>query len=214
MSIWNQEVTSSNQGDFDTPPAGNHPAILVALIDLGTQRSEYQGKVKWQRRIYMVWELVEEPISGNEDQNHVIGAVVTLSMNSKSKLRKWIESRLNQTLGDGTSYPVSEEVGKSCLLSVVHNEKGYARVEGMSSLPKGMRFSPAKRQQVCISLEECKSGQKKIPLYVPWIYGESVMDVIGYSKEIRGESSPQDKDTTPDTTDEDKAPSYGDDIPF
>lgn len=38
-------------------PPGNHPAVLVALIDMGTQHDEYQGKASWRCNVLLVWEL-------------------------------------------------------------------------------------------------------------------------------------------------------------
>ena len=54
--------SSGEGGQFEIPPAGNHPAVLVGIIDLGTRPSTFQGKTTDRREVYLVWEQVS-PLS-------------------------------------------------------------------------------------------------------------------------------------------------------
>ena len=47
-------------GSYTPAPAGTHIAICVKVIDLGTQRVEWQGDVKLQHKVLLAWELVDE----------------------------------------------------------------------------------------------------------------------------------------------------------
>ena len=46
------------KSDFKTLKAGNHFSICVGLIDIGTQKREFKGKVKYDREIRLCFETV------------------------------------------------------------------------------------------------------------------------------------------------------------
>ena len=52
--------------DFKQVPAGLHLARCYRIIDIGTQRSEYDGVEKKQRKISLFWELHGEDDDGNK----------------------------------------------------------------------------------------------------------------------------------------------------
>ena len=52
-------------GDFKPVPAGLHLARCYRIIDLGTQRSEYDGQENHQRKIMLGWELHGKDDEGN-----------------------------------------------------------------------------------------------------------------------------------------------------
>jgi hypothetical protein len=185
MSAWTQKATSGG-GNSEKPPVGNHPAILVAIIDMGTQQTEFQGTQKWQRRAYFVWELVTEKQSGTKDRNHVIALDLTVSLADKAKLRKFMESRTGQKIADGAELDVTTELGQKCLLGVVANAKGYPKVETVSAVPKGLPFPDPQHKPMAITLEQLRDGSATVPEWAPYLYGEPLWDVIQRCKEIAG----------------------------
>ena len=52
---------------FTPVPAGIHTARCYRIIDLGTQKSEYEGQVKMSRKIKICWE-----VHGNDDEGNPI----------------------------------------------------------------------------------------------------------------------------------------------
>src|SRR5688572_12457251 len=124
-----QVKATKGEGGYEKAPPGNHPAVLVAVVDMGTQESEYAGETKLQHRVYMVWELVTKKMTG-VDRNHAIGIDLTLSLNEKAKLRKWVEARTGRPIPEGGEYDVTKELGQPCLLNVVE-KNGYPKVEGV-----------------------------------------------------------------------------------
>ena len=44
-------------GDFERCPSGMHLARCYRIIDLGTQKSEYMGQVKYLHKIMVRWEI-------------------------------------------------------------------------------------------------------------------------------------------------------------
>lgn len=186
MSAWNQKATKG-EGNFEKAPVGNHPAVCVALIDLGTQENNYQGNVTWQRRVYLCWELTTEATQADPNRNHVIGAELTLSLNEKAKLRKWIEGRAGRQFPEGYEHDVSKELGKTCLL-MVKEHNGYPRVDGMSAVPKGMTVPPAKLTPFIFSLDDLDTDDPKTPDFPPWLpylFGDKLADVVLHCAEIR-----------------------------
>lgn len=189
MSAWTQKASKGNGGGFEKAPAGNHPAVLVAVIDMGHQWQDgFQGAPgKYQHRAYFVWELVCEKMAGMKDKNHVIALDLTISLNEKAKLRKWIEARTGKAIPDGVDYDISQELGQPCLLGVVM--KGdYPKVDSVSGVPKGMKVDAPQNKPVAITLDDFKSGKASIPEFVPWLYGEALVDVINRCKEIAGDN--------------------------
>ena len=186
---WKVPATRSNGGgDFEKAPAGNHPAILVSIIDLGTQKVDgFQGApAKMMRRAYFVWELVNERMSGS-NRNHTIAIDLTVSLNEKAKLRKWIEARTGKPVPDGGEFDIAGELGQPCLLNVVVSPKGYPKIEGMSAVPKGMTIPNPTYKITATRIEDNKAtGKIVVPEWVPYLYGENLFDVIKRASELDG----------------------------
>jgi hypothetical protein len=182
MSAWKQTASKGGEGNFEKAPPGNHPAVLVGMIDMGIQESEFQGEKKDAHRVYFVWELPHEK---KEDGNsHTIAIDLTLSLNEKAKLRKWIESRIGRQIADGEEYDVSSELGQACLLNVVQKDK-YPKVEGMSALPKGMAAPVATITPFAWHLDQLKeTGKIDLPAWVPYLFGEPLIEHIRRAKDI------------------------------
>lgn len=184
-------------GEYEKAPTGTHPAVCVAILDMGTQVQEFQGKKTDQHRLFFVWELVTEQMKGGN--NHVVGIDLTLSLNEKAKLRQWIEARRGEKIVDGTDYDASDELGKPCLLTVANNDAGYPKVNGMSGIPKGLVVGAATYTPIVRTLEDyIADGAVTLPEWIPWLYGESLTDHIMRCKEFNGIIPKQPKSTLGD----------------
>ncbi len=184
MASFNLKANSGSGGGFVKPPAGNHPAVCVAVIDLGTHTREFNGQAKDQRQIYFCWELPTETVAGTTGTHHVIATRLTASLNEKAKLRQWIEGRRAAAIPDGQDYNVFDEVGKPCLLNVKANGE-YVNVEGMSALPKGFTVPPTQNKGFYFSLNDYEGGPISLPAWLPYLFGQPVLDVIEASAEVQ-----------------------------
>ena len=171
-------------GNYDLPEAGNQPAVLVAIIDLGTHPNEYEGKAYDSHRVQLVWELTTQPKS--DTQNLVIGREYTLSISENSNLGKLVTALTGKKFTEGEEFDITQLLGRACLVNIVHgkSKKGndYARVEGASALPRGFKVEPPKRKPVLWEID----GNTKLPEHLDWlpyIIGEPVLEVIRRSKE-------------------------------
>lgn len=181
MSAFNVKASSPKSGDM--AQAGSHPAVLVAMVDLGTHEDEYQGKKSRHRKAYLVWELTAEA------SHQVIGRDYTISFAPKAALRGLVEKWRGRAFAENEEFDLSKILGKPCLLTVVHgtSSKGnpFAKIDGVSPVPKGMPVPPPSRTPFSWEI----SG-KDLPAadWLPFIYGEAVTDVIRRSEEYRGTS--------------------------
>ena len=180
---FNLTASRGGGGPGEQAPAGNSPAVLVALVDLGTQHEEYQTEAKWQRKALLVWELPTRKKANGRP--HVIDAVVTLSLNEKSKLRKWAETMQGVKIADGAPFDVTRLVGRPCLLSVLHSDKGYAKVEAVTGFPDmGVPPPAATVPPFVCSLDEFVAG-KALQDWLPWQYSKAVGQRVSVGDYVR-----------------------------
>lgn len=135
--------------NFKPVDAGSYSARIYSIVDLGTHEESYKGaEPKNVRKVRITWELPTEIKEWEKDGEkyeapHVIGKEYSLSMGSKSNLRKHIEL-ITTTLSDEEAYSfdVFSLIGTECLLSVAHKESKegntYAFINTVARLPKGM----------------------------------------------------------------------------
>lgn len=184
-------------GERETVPAGNHPAVLVALVDLGTQHDEYQGTAKWSRQLVLVWEL---PTKKRKDgKSHVIDAKVTLSLSEKATLRKYAEAMTGLKITDGSEFDVSSLVGKACMINVLHKQSGdktYANIAGVTGFPYELLPTPPAPTVTPFGyyLTDYQAG-KPLPEWLPWQYSKALgkrvspAEMLATCKEVAGDGS-------------------------
>lgn len=209
MSAWTLTAKKDEgKGGFAKAPAGNHLAVLVAVIDMGTQFSDgYQGAPgKWQRKAYFVWELIGEKADGSA-HNHVIGTDLTLSLHEKAKLRKWLEARRGKLIPDGAPLEIDEELGQPCLLNVIE-KNGYPKIDGLSAVPKGMPIGAPGYKPVAVSLDEFRANPAAVPAWVPYHFGKPIGDHVRECREMGGTAPAPQSGPTGATSGHDAGPRH------
>ncbi len=162
-------------GEFEQPPVGTHVARCIKVIDIGTQRGEYQGKETFKRQCVIAWELPNETMTQGEFKGKpfVVSKFYTASLNEKSTLRKDLSNWRGRdfTEEELKGFSPMNILGKACMLSLIKNEKDKIKVSGVMALPKGTQVPPQVNKAVFFSLDD----------YDPDIY-EGLSD--GYKKLI------------------------------
>jgi hypothetical protein len=189
---------STTGGDRrESPPAGNHLAVLVGLIDLGHQWQEpydpEKDKGYWSRRAYFVWELCQEQIAGTT-KNHVIAIDLTLSRRDTAKVAIWHKARTGQEIPN--PYDPTAELGAHCMLNVTKNPKGYSKVSGVAAVPKALagHLSPPTYPLTAVSLSQFRAGTRSVPDWVPYLFGSPIEEHVKACREIGGaKPSPRSK---------------------
>jgi hypothetical protein len=192
-------------GTYDLCPAGNHPAHLVAIIDLGTHDSEYEGKKKEDRKFFLAWEL-----SGKMKPNgkpFVIGREYTVlvepngsfSFAAESNLRKMMEGWRGKKYESDEEIDITKLLGRPCLVNVAHKgsgEKTYANIAGISGTINGMQIPTRHHDTVAYHVS---MGEPPDLLWMPRSYGEILVDIIKRSKEFTGQPISKNKGKPKDT---------------
>ena len=136
-------------GDYAPVPQGTHIAICNLVADLGDQEMTWEGVTSIKHQIYLRWEIPAERIEWT-DKDGVpregpmqIGRTYTLSLHAKSGLRADLESWRGRAFSadELRGFDVSKLLGKPCMVSVTHAEKGgktYANIASVSGVPKGL----------------------------------------------------------------------------
>ena len=147
-------------GDFMPPPAGTHVAVCYRVIDIGTQKVEWQGQTKFQRKIMLSWELTDEKME--DGQPFSVHQRYTLSSHEKALLRHHLEAWRGQAFTDAEfgpegTFDIKNLLGKACLLGLVHQVKEgktYANIASIMKLPKGQKAPAPINAPVYFSLDE------------------------------------------------------------
>lgn len=190
-------ASDAGGGDFKQAPQGNHVARCIALIDLGTHHDEYEGKPIVRNQVMVRWELPNEmeEFSG-ERKPMIVSKFYTNSLSEKANLRKDLESWRSRafTIEELMKFDLMNILGKPCMLSVVHTEKGKAKVASVAALPKGFDCPPQFNQSVSFWIDEWDQAKfDKLPKF----YQEQIMDSDEYKKSA-GDWTPQSKVKTED----------------
>ena len=139
-------LTIKEEG-FKQVPAGTYPARCIKIIDLGTQHGEYEGKEIVKKQVMITWELPTELIPDGDLKGKPYGVSMffTASLSEKAKLRQILESWRGRafTQEELAGFDLRNILGKPCMASVVHTEKGRAKISAITSVPKGMTVPTA-----------------------------------------------------------------------
>ena len=125
-------------GDSTPVPQGTHLAICYRIVDAGSEYSEMYKK--HSQKLIISWELPNEKmvVDGVEKPMGISGTY-TASLSDKAGLRKVLESWRGRqfTAEELKMFDISKVLGSVCMLSVVHTEKGSAKVTAVMAAPKG-----------------------------------------------------------------------------
>lgn len=188
QSPWRQKPTKG--GDFEVPPADNHLARLVAMLDLGTHARTFKEKVTDVHQIYLCWELLGCPMSGSKF-NHVIGERYTLSLSPKAHLTAVVRTLLGKDYREDGENDLANMLGRSCMVEVKHvaggEGKTYANVAAVSSVPSALakNVPQAMRKPLLWSLGDDLHDLQKAD-WLPWCYGQRLPEVVAACRELTG----------------------------
>jgi hypothetical protein len=123
---------------------GSHVAVLVGLVDLGTQETFYGPK----KQIGFLFEFPNKKHTFKEDDGPVSlsrSVIVTSSLNQKSTLCKYVVAIKGKQLAKSemeSGIDLSELLGRATLATIVHrpgkDEQVYDNITGLSIMPEGL----------------------------------------------------------------------------
>ena len=133
-------------GSFETTPVGSHLARCYRIVDLGTQKSEYQGQVKYLHKVMLGWEIhgVNEdgtPIKMKDGRPFAMFKNYTLSWSDKATLRIDLQAWRGRgfTAEEMRRFDLKTILGAWCMLNVIeragNDGKMYVNVSNISPVP-------------------------------------------------------------------------------
>ena len=137
--------------DFEPAPEGNHVARCVSIIDLGTQRNDYQGDISHTRKFFFTWELPQEMKTYDKDGTTItepftVTEFYTASLGKKANLRRDLESWRGRafTADELAGFSAEKVLGAPCMLNVIHKVKANgngtnAKIVSVNAMPKGVQ---------------------------------------------------------------------------
>jgi hypothetical protein len=147
----------SGGGTFTPAPAGTHRAVCFAVIDLGTQWSEFYKTSK--RKVTLGWELADE--TDEEGKPFVVWKRYTISLHENAALRQHLEAWRGRpfSLAELEGFHLKSVLGVPCMLSVGHTKsddgkKTYANVNAVMALAKGMDKPKAKAKHILFDIDD------------------------------------------------------------
>lgn len=149
--------TDTGSGDFEQPPVGTHVARCVKMIDIGTQRGEWQGKATMKRQVIIGFELPNELMTEGDyaGKPFAVSKFYTASLSEKANLRRDLANWRGRdfTQQELLGFDAKNILGKPCMLSLTPNDKGKVRITGVMALPKGTQVPEQINPTVYLSLE-------------------------------------------------------------
>lgn len=202
-------IVKETGGDFTPAPAGTHIARCFGMVSLGTQLPN-NPQFNPAFKIMLMFELPDEPLSGDSGKVLTISKEFTASLSEKSNLRHDLEGWRGRsfTKEELQGFDVVQVVGHPCMLTVIHKQsaknKTYAAITGISKLPKNTGAPAAVNDNLIYEIE---NGRNKVFDSLPEWVRKKITACVEWSE---GQQHSPEQDVTP-ASDEG---TNRDDIPF
>jgi len=168
-------ISESAKMERKLPEAGATVGMLYSLVDLGTQKTNWDNEEKWSPKVRLTFELpdqtdeyevVENGKTTKVSKPMVVSIEQTRSLGEKASLRKLLEQWRGQTFTSAElkAFSLKNLLGKPAMLTLIHktSQQGrqYCAIVGASKLPKGMK-APATttNDQLYYEIEQGEAGQ-------------------------------------------------------
>jgi hypothetical protein len=133
-------------GSFESTPVGSHLARCYRIVDLGTQKSEYQGQVKYLHKVMLGWEIhgMKEdgsPLRTKDNKPFGMFKNYTLSWDERATLRIDLQAWRGRPFSaeEMRRFDLKTILGAWCMLNVIerqgHDGKMYVNVANISPVP-------------------------------------------------------------------------------
>lgn len=151
-------LTDSGSHEYEQPPTGSFVARCIKIVDIGTQKNEYQGVVNYKRQGIFTWELPGELMTEGDwaGKPFTVSKFYTLSLSEKANLRRDLESWRAKpfTPEELGGFDPKKVLGAPCMLGLIENAKGKTVVGTVMALPKGMPVPEQVNPSVYFSLDK------------------------------------------------------------
>lgn len=139
-------VAKEGEGNFTPVPPGMHLARCYRVVDLGTQKSEYLGTIKYLPKVMIQFEVHGEDENGKaivtaKNEPMTISKNFTLSLAEKATLRKDLQTWRGREFSaeELRGFELKNVLGAWAMISVIkspgNNGKEYTNVAAIMQVP-------------------------------------------------------------------------------
>lgn len=123
-----------NSGNFEQLQPGTYRAICKGVFDIGIQKQEYNGEVKYPDQIIMIFE-VDARIQNGEyaNERYNMSKWYTKSLHEKAALRHHLEAWRGKPFSETElmGFDLDRVIGATCTLTISLNQNGKAKIMGI-----------------------------------------------------------------------------------
>ena len=145
-------IVEDTGGNFERCPPGMHLARCYRIVDLGTQKSEYMGEVKYLHKIMLGWEIHGSDENGkalkmNDGRPFAIFKNYTLAWSEKANLRIDLQAWRGKafTQEEMRKFDLQNILGAWCMLNIIErqgqNGNTYSNVSSVTPVPSVIKQS-------------------------------------------------------------------------
>lgn len=138
------KTSASSGGNYPITPEGVYTARCFKIIDLGTQWVEWAGDKKQQRKVLIMWELLDKDVRMEDGRPWAATKKYTNSLDERGRLRPDLEAWRGKkfTEDELAEFDLMNVLGAYCTIQIVHSEDGkFANVNSIMSY-KGEKPEP------------------------------------------------------------------------
>lgn len=190
-------ATASGGSSFDLVPAGLHPAVLVAMYDVGLQYSEAFNTTN--RKVVFRFEFptlpkVEVEVDGKKQpMPRILDQKFTLSLHEKAGMRAMLESWRGRPFNQDelAGFDISKVLGVGVTVQVMHKLKkdgsSRAEIRNLLPLPKP-QWPTASNQPFLFSVRNLTSRSELDKIALPKWVAKMVVESKEWEKLGKSES--------------------------
>lgn len=123
------EASDTNK-KYKQASIGTHTGVCYMVVDIGTQKTSFEGEEKEVRQVIIGWELPDEKT--DEGKPLSIFKTYTLSFNEKASLAIAYKAWMKEP--DAKKFNLSKLIGSGCNLTIGRTSGDNAKVTGVSAL--------------------------------------------------------------------------------
>lgn len=144
-------VKATTVGSGFTPvPPGMHLARCYRIVDLGTQKSEYMGTVKYLPKVMLQFEVHSEDEDGNalvtaNNEPMTISSTYTVSLAEKASLRRDLQTWRGRdfTADELQGFELEKILGQWAMISVTKTKRDegreYTNIANINPVPANIK---------------------------------------------------------------------------
>lgn len=147
-------IAKQKENDYKQCPVGTHVARCYRMVELGTITEKFGDEVKHRFKIWLDFETPLETMeaSDGEEKPYSVSKEFAKTLFKNKTTGKKSDLLAAMEAWRGKDYTpeevkagidVSKLAGQPCMITVSHNDGGYAKVTNVSKITKGLTCPPA-----------------------------------------------------------------------